>query len=217
MSEEIKQNQQTQKTDNPSNSTPRDGSNNSNEFVKRGDSSAVGNLRKRSAGRDRDRKGGRNRNSKLAKKAKPKEEDIASQVISVRRVTRVAKGGKRMRFSALVVVGDKKGRVGYAISKGLDYQDSVAKAIKKAKSNLIKIKLDDSNSLEFASNTKVKACRIVLKNAKSGTGLISGGYVRPMLELAGVENIYSKILGSRNKVAGTQALFEALKKYQTNL
>lgn len=146
-----------------------------------------------------------------------KEEDhsnLESQVIVVRRVTRVVKGGKRMRFSALVVVGDKAGKVGYGLKKGLDFQDAVAKATKKAQDNLIKININKDGSIDFPSLNKFKACELMLKPAKSGTGLIAGGFIRPVLELAGVQNIYSKIITSRNKVSGVQATFEALKKYK---
>ena len=139
--------------------------------------------------------------------------DFESRVIEVRRVTRVVKGGKRMRFSALVVVGDKAGRVGYGLKKGQDFQDAVAKATKQAQNNLIKIKLNEDKSISFPTNSKFKACKLMFKPAINGTGLIAGGFLRPVLELAGVENIYSKILTTRNKVVGVQASFEALKVY----
>jgi len=119
-----------------------------------------------------------------------------------------------MRFSALVVVGDGKGSVGYAIKKGLDFQDSVSKATTKAKQNIIKIKINEDGSLDFPSRTKYKSSMVYFKPAKAGTGLIAGGYIRPVLELAGVTNLYTKIIGSRNKIAGTQAVLEGLKLYQ---
>ncbi len=141
---------------------------------------------------------------------------IESKVILVRRVTRVVKGGKRMRFSALVVVGNKNGEIGFAIKKGLDFQDSVNKATKKAKTVMQKIFINENQSLNFESKTKYKSAIVYLKPAKSGTGVIAGGYIRPVLELAGIKNIYSKIIGTRNKISGTQAVFEALKKYTSN-
>lgn len=140
--------------------------------------------------------------------------NLDTQVILVRRVTRVVKGGKRMRFSALVVSGDKAGKVGYGLKKGLDFQDAVAKATKQAQDNLIKITLNNEGSISFPIKQKFKACELMLKPAKTGTGLIAGGFLRPVLELAGVQNIYSKIITSRNKVAGVQASFEALKHYE---
>lgn len=158
---------------------------------------------------------GRKKSARGSRKNKFAEEDeFKSKVIEVRRVTRVVKGGKRMRFSAMVVVGDGKGQVGCAVKKGLDFQDAVAKATNKAKQKLIKVNIDEDGSLAFPSKTKYKAAMIFLKPAKSGTGLIAGGYIRPVLELAGVSNLYSKIIRTRNKIAGTQAVIEALKKYQ---
>jgi small subunit ribosomal protein S5 len=149
---------------------------------------------------------------------KPREDDnnFESQVITVRRVTRVVKGGKRMRFSALVVIGDKAGKVGYGLKKGLDFQDAVAKATKKAQDNMIKINLNEAGSIAYPSKSKFKACELMLKPAKTGTGLIAGGFLRPVLELAGVKNIYSKIITTRNKVVGVQAAFEALKIYSAS-
>lgn len=156
------------------------------------------------------RRGGRNNN----RRNKPEEkDDFDSQVIQVKRVTRVVKGGKRMRFAALVVVGDKKGKVGYGLKKGMDFQESVAKATRQAKNNLIDLKINENGTFEFLSLVKYKATSVMLKPANSGTGLISGGFVRPVLELAGLKNCYTKIIGSNNKVSGVQAVFEALKQY----
>jgi small subunit ribosomal protein S5 len=159
-------------------------------------------------GRDGTR-GGRNRNSKPESDI----QELEAKVIEVRRVTRVVKGGKRMRFSALVVVGDREGKVGYGLRKGLDFQDAVAKATKAANNSLIKVKFDDHKSLPFVTDTKYKSCNIFLKTAESGTGLIAGGFIRPVLELAGIENIYSKINRSRNKIVGVQTVIKALEKY----
>jgi small subunit ribosomal protein S5 len=140
-------------------------------------------------------------------------QELESKVIEVRRVTRVVKGGKRMRFSALVVVGDRNGKVGFGLKKGADFQDSVAKATKQANGKLIKVSLDANKSLAFTSNTKHKSSEIFLKTASHGVGLIAGGFIRPVLELAGIENIYSKINRSRNKIAGVQCVIAALSKY----
>jgi len=221
---------QTQEKDIKTTSKPNSGS---NRFGKRGSGSNFGNSnfkRRNSSGdvsnsrRDRrDRRGGqggrfkkRDQRSKRSsrKTNQSNEVEFESKVIQVRRVTRVVKGGKRMRFSALVVVGDKKGKVGFAVRKGVDFQDSVAKATTKAKKSLIEVDLNEAKSLAFPSKTKFKSSQIYLKPANSGTGLIAGGFVRPVLELVGIENLYTKILRSRNKVAGTEAVIEALKKYQ---
>lgn len=156
------------------------------------------------------KKGGR---GDRRKRGNELDSDLFSEVISVRRVTRVAKGGKRMRFSALVVVGDKKGKVGYAIRKGVDFQSALAKASKKASESMIKIEIDENGSVPFETATKYKAARIFLKPAKHGTGLIAGGYARPVLDLAGISNVYSKIIGGTNKISGVQAVMKALSTY----
>lgn len=165
------------------------------------------------------REGGRFSRNKMRRgnerrQKQDRDESIDSQVIVVRRVTRVSKGGKRMRFSALVVAGDRKGRVGYAIRKGVDFQAAVNKATRKAQQSLIKVDLTEDGTLKFPSKTKYKAAQIFIKPAKQGTGLIAGGYLRPVLELAGIQNIYSKIIGGRNKISGVQAAMTALEKYK---
>jgi len=147
---------------------------------------------------------------------KPREDafsDFTSEVIQIRRVTRVVKGGKRMRFSALVVIGDKNGRVGFGLEKGSDFQDAVAKATRQAKKKIIRLNMDEAKSVSFPINLKYKASKIMLKPAQTGTGLIAGGFIRPILALAGYENIYSKIIGSANKVVGVQSVFKALEKF----
>ena len=142
------------------------------------------------------------------------ESNLDNKVLQVKRVTKVVKGGKNTRFSALVVVGDKNGKVGFALCKGLDYQDAVNKAAKKAKESLIHINITAEGSLGFAVHSKYNASIIYLKPAQTGTGLIAGGFLRPVLELAGIQNIYSKIIGSNNKIVGIQSVFEALKNYE---
>jgi small subunit ribosomal protein S5 len=143
------------------------------------------------------------------------QEALDNKVIDVRRVTRVTKGGKKMRFSALVVVGDKAGRVGYAVRKGVDFQAAVQKATKKAQQTMIKIELTENGSIKFPVQVKFQNSRIFMKPAPSGTGLIAGGYLRPILELAGVQNIYSKIITSSSKITGIQAALKALEKFKT--
>jgi small subunit ribosomal protein S5 len=159
-----------------------------------------------------DRKGGMRNDRRGGFEEK---DPFTTEIITVKRVTRVVKGGKRMRFAALVVVGDGKGSIGFANKKGMDFQDAVAKATKKAKETLIKITVNEHGSLPFATNTKFKASRILLKPAPAGTSIIAGGFARPVLQLAGIKNIYSKILGSNNKVTGIQAVFKALENYST--
>jgi small subunit ribosomal protein S5 len=209
-----------QGTRNPQNSSSSSHQSNRSQSDYQGRSGHRGNSRGLRTGLKRD---GRSRGASSSDRRQNRREKEAevqqldNKVIDVRRVTRVVKGGKRMRFSALVVVGDRNGKVGFAIKKGLDYQDAVAKATKKATSNLIKVELNSDFSLKNIVQMKYKACEIYLKPAKQGTGLIAGGYVRPVLELAGVQNVYSKVIRSRNKIAGVQAVFEALKDYKKDV
>ncbi len=142
---------------------------------------------------------------------------LQNAIITVKRVTRVVKGGKRMRFAAMVVVGDKAGRVGFGLKKGLDYQDAVNKAIKQAEKRLVKISLNENRSVNFPVFLKFKSVKIFLKSAPVGTGLIAGGFLRSVLELAGIENVYSKLIGSRDKIAGVQAAFKALARYSESV
>lgn len=158
----------------------------------------------------------RNASKNAQRRTTEEQDNIENVVIDVRRVTKVVAGGKNMRFSALVVVGDRNGKVGYALAKGIDYQDSVNKAVKKAKTKLINLKLNENRSVTFPQIYKFKSCLLYLKPAHSGTGVIAGGFLRPILELAGVENIYTKLVGSRNKVTGVRAAIQALAKYTSN-
>lgn len=184
----------------------------------RSDRGAPGGDRSRPTNRDR-RTGGAGA-SPFAKKGKfdrkPKQEDqsdLEARVIEVKRVTRVVKGGKRMRFAALVVVGDKAGNVGFGFKKGADFQDAVAKATKKGRESLLNVTVNENGSIAFPLVHKYKSARIFLKPAPQGTGLIAGGYLRPVLELVGIRNIYTKVIGSGNKITGVQATLQALQKY----
>lgn len=131
------------------------------------------------------------------------------KVIEIKRVSRVVKGGKRMRFRALVVIGDRKGKVGVGLRKGLDVPESVGKAVNAARKNMIEVKLKDG-TIPHETKVKYKASIVFLKPASAGTGVIAGGAVRSLLELAGVKNVLSKMYGSRNKVNSLLAAFEAL-------
>jgi small subunit ribosomal protein S5 len=175
----------------------------------RGDRSRSTNRDRRSAAGAFAKKGGKN-----DRKSKQEEQsDLEARVIEVKRVTRVVKGGKRMRFAALVVVGDKAGNVGFGFKKGVDFQDAVAKATKKGKENLLRIEVNEDGSIQFPLIHKYKSARIFLKPAPKGTGLIAGSYLRPVLELVGIQNIYTKVIGSGNKITGVQATLQALQKY----
>lgn len=153
--------------------------------------------------------GGQRRDNRTP--AGEREEKIFEEyVISIDRVARVVKGGRRFRFKALVVVGDKKNRIGVGVAKGGDVQSSVAKAIDVAKKSLITFPMVNG-TIPHEVEAKVAGARILLKPAAPGTGLIAGGVVRSMMGLTGANNLLSKSLGSTNKVNSAYATIEALK------
>lgn len=139
----------------------------------------------------------------------PVEKLFDERVMNVDRVARVVKGGRRFRFRALVVVGDKKGKIGIGIAKGADVTTAVTKAVDIAKKKMITVKLY-KGTLPHESQAKVSGANILIKPAAPGTGLIAGGVVRTILEVAGVSNALSKSIGSSNKVNVAYATLEAL-------
>lgn len=150
------------------------------------------------------------RKDKFVKK-EPKE--FEEEVIQIDRVTRVVKGGRKLRFRATVAIGNKKGKVGIGIGKSHEVTGAIQKGIAKAKKNMIKVVLDDS-TIPHDIKIKYKAAKILLMPAVKGTGLIAGGTVRKVLELAGVKDILSKTYGTTNKLNNSKATFEALKQLQ---
>jgi small subunit ribosomal protein S5 len=134
--------------------------------------------------------------------------EFDQKVVEVTRVTRVVAGGKRMRFRALVVIGDRKGRVGMGLKKGLDVAESVNKAVNQAKKSMITLPLINE-TIPHEVTMKYKASKLMLRPARPGTGVIAGGAVRSVMELAGVKNVVSKMMGSANKVNNIKAVFKA--------
>ena len=132
-------------------------------------------------------------------------------VIEVKSVVKVTAGGRQRRFSATVVVGDKKGTVGIGIGKAGEVPDAVKKAIQAANKSLIKVDLIDNRTIAHEVVGKSGAARVLIKPAPAGSGLISGGAVRAVLELAGVKDISSKSLGARTKLNMATATINALK------
>jgi len=138
------------------------------------------------------------------------EKQFDERVVHIDRVARVVKGGRRFRFRALVVVGDHKNRVGIGSAKGADVTAAVTKAVEIAKKNMITISLY-KGTLPHEVEAKVGGAKIFIKPASEGTGLIAGGVVRTILEVAGVNNVLSKSLGSANKTNTAYATIEALR------
>jgi len=144
-------------------------------------------------------------------KERPEFEEV---VVQIDRVTRVVKGGRRLRFRALVVVGDKKGRVGAGVAKGQEVQTAVQKATLAAKKNLITVPITKTGSIPHEVSFRFGASNILLKPASEGTSVIAGGAVRSVVSLAGIENILSKSLGSNNKMNVVRATLNALKSFK---
>ena len=137
------------------------------------------------------------------------EKQFDERMVHIDRVARVVSGGRRFRFRALVVVGDHKGRVGVGTSKGQDVTAAITKATDVAKKNMVTIHLHN-DTIPHETEGKVSGARILIKPASPGTGLIAGGVVRTVLEVAGIHNALSKSLGSSNKINVAYATVEAL-------
>lgn len=137
----------------------------------------------------------------------PKE--FEETVVSINRVSKKTKGGNQMRFSTLVVVGDKKGRVGVGIAKAPDVRSSVKKATEAAKRKMITVPLKGT-TIPYSVYEKFSAARIILKPAPPGSGIIAGGAMRVVLESAGVRDAVGKILGTKNKTSNVYATLQAL-------
>ncbi|HXK32283.1 MAG: 30S ribosomal protein S5 [Candidatus Nealsonbacteria bacterium RBG_13_38_11] len=139
-------------------------------------------------------------------------DEFDSKLLDLARVTRVTAGGKRLRFRAVVVVGNKQGKIGVGVSKGLDVAQAVEKATRLAKKNLIQVPIVE-DTIPHESYAKFGAAQVMLKPQRKGRGLVAGGVVRVICTLAGIKNISSKILGrTGNKLNNAQAAILALRK-----
>jgi len=136
-------------------------------------------------------------------------EEFEQKMIDIARVTRVMAGGKRMRFRACVAIGNKKGRVAIGLAKGADVTAAVTKAVNQAKKNFIDVPIVNE-TIPHEIYQKLGAAKILFKPAKKGRGIIAGGAVRILLELSGIKNVTSKILGTGNKVNNVKCAIEAL-------
>jgi len=136
-------------------------------------------------------------------------EDFEEAIVNIGRVTKVVKGGRRFRFTALVVVGNKDGIIGYGSGKAKEVPDAIKKAVDDAFKNLVKVNVKGS-TIAHDIEVKFNASRILLKPASEGTGVIAGGATRPVLELAGIKDILTKSLGSNNPANVVRATVKAL-------
>lgn len=136
--------------------------------------------------------------------------EFEETVIEIKRISKKTKGGNSMRFSALVVVGDKKGQVGVGLSKAPDVRSAIKKAIGAARRRMITVPIEGT-TIPYSVKEKFSAAKILLKPAPAGSGIIAGGPMRVVLEAAGVRDAVGKILGTNNKVSNVYATLKALK------
>ena len=145
-----------------------------------------------------------------------REKEFEERVVKINRVSKTVKGGRRMRFSALVVVGDKKGRVGFGMGKANEVPDAIKKAVEAAKKNVIRVPLVNGyRTIPHPIVGVYGAGEVMLRPATEGTGVIAGGAVRAVLELAGIEDILSKCIGSRTPINMVHATMKALSELKT--
>ena len=141
--------------------------------------------------------------------------ELEEKVVTIKRVTKVVKGGRNMRFSALVVVGDGNGHVGAGIGKAAEIPEAIRKGKQAAEKSLVFVALDENKSIPHDFIGKFGSASVLLKNAKAGTGVIAGGPARAVIELAGIKNIRTKSLGSNNKQNVVMATIAGLAKLTT--
>jgi small subunit ribosomal protein S5 len=162
-------------------------------------------------GGDRPQRGGRRGGNRRNQQKEPKEFEEA--ILQIDRVTRVVSGGRRLRFRISVVIGDQKGRVGFGVGKSAEVMVGIQKAVAQAKRNLINVPIFNG-TIPHEMNSTFKSSRVLLFPAPEGKGVIAGGAVRRILELAGVKNVLSKVHGSRNKLNVAVATIQALQGMQ---
>ena len=148
-------------------------------------------------------------------KIDPSSMDLEERVVTIKRVTKVVKGGRNFRFSALVVVGDGNGHVGVGVGKATEIPDAINKGIEAAKKNMIYIERNEDDSIYHENVGEFGSARVLLMPAAEGTGVIAGGPARAVLELVGIRNVRTKSLGSNNKKNVVYATIQGLEMLKT--
>lgn len=151
------------------------------------------------------------KNLRKSRAQEREQKEFQEEVLQIDRVTRVVKGGRRLRFRATVAIGDKKGRVGVGVGKATEVVTAIQKAVSRAKADLIHVPITKGDTIPHSVRVKYKAAQMIVLPASSGTGVIAGGSLRKVLHLAGVKNVLSKNIGSRNTLVTAQASIKALK------
>ncbi len=157
----------------------------------------------REGGRGRDRDHSRDRD---------RDDDIIDKLVTINRVAKVVKGGRRFAFAALVVVGDQKGRVGYGAGKAREVPEAIRKATERAKRGMIRVPMKEGRTLHHDVEGRYGAGKVVLRAASAGTGIIAGGPMRAVFETLGIGDVVAKSLGSRNPHNMVKATFAALQR-----
>lgn len=152
---------------------------------------------------------------KKSSRNREKEADWQERVVQIRRVTKVVKGGKKLSFRAIVVVGNERGQVGVGVGKASDVINAVKKGVVDGKKHLIEVPLTKNNSIPHPTNGAATGAKVIMRPAAPGTGVIAGGAVRTVLELAGVRNVLAKQLGSNNPLNNARAAIQALSSLRT--
>lgn len=147
----------------------------------------------------------------MAKNIKKEDDGLVDKLVFVNRVSKVVKGGKRMSFAAVVVVGDQKGKVGCGTGKGKEVPDAMSKALNDAKKNLFRVPLREGRTLHHDTEGSFGAGKVILRSAPAGTGIIAGGHMRAIFDCMGIKDVVAKSLGSNNPHNVIKATFEALK------
>ena len=146
---------------------------------------------------------------------KEKDNRFEERVVSINKVCKTVKGGRKLRFSALVVVGDKKGYVGFGTGKAAEVPDAIKKALEAAKKNLFKVPMIKGDTIPHEIYGEFGSSKVFMKPAQEGAGIVAGGPVRAVLELAGVRNIYSKVYGSRAPINIVRATINGIENMKT--
>ncbi|MEP7321044.1 MAG: 30S ribosomal protein S5 [Saprospiraceae bacterium] len=151
---------------------------------------------------------------RIVRRVKPTEAELKEKMVALNRVAKVTKGGRTFSFAAIVVVGDGNGVVGHGLGKARDVQESIAKAVDDAKKNLIRVNIH-KGTIPHIQSGKYGAGRVLIKPASEGTGVIAGGAMRAVLDMAGVHNVLGKSLGSSNPHNVIKATLDALSKMRS--
>ena len=165
---------------------------------------------------DRANRGPRKDDKKSFKKERSFEKQYEERVVAINRISKTVKGGRHMRFAALIVIGDGKGNFGFGTGKAAEVPDAIKKALESAKKNMFHISIVKNGTIAHEIIGEFGSAKVYLKPAPEGTGIIAGGPVRAVLELAGIKNIYSKVYGSRTPINCVRATAAGLSSVKTS-